>query len=179
MYGWCDAFQSNIIASRTDEIAAIQTKACLVGLFTSIFNWYPKLLAIVLFLIVNALNLDKGISLGKVFGSAYIFKEISGPLTWFPTFIGIVIDGFISGKRLQNFLRCEEVPRIYDESNSNVEGDNAVEINGCDFTLENFQQEEKAVPVKRKTIDSPTYIRSITEFDSDICSDKKSKETIK
>eukprot|EP01022_Parablepharisma_sp_SALTPOND_P011045 TRINITY_DN1457_c0_g1_i1.p1 TRINITY_DN1457_c0_g1~~TRINITY_DN1457_c0_g1_i1.p1 ORF type:complete len:1246 (-),score=102.55 TRINITY_DN1457_c0_g1_i1:2163-5900(-) len=138
MYGWCDLFQDFIAEVRKREISTMQTKACLSGLFICALYLFPKLVSIGTFFIYAAVY-DK-ITLGIVFATINVFNIMANPLRVFPWYISAVIDAFVSGKRVQEFLESEEVPETYNAISGNMEGQNAIEINGCDFTWDNFNE---------------------------------------
>jgi len=156
MYGWCDLFKDIIAEIRTREIMTMQTKSCISGLFISSLHLFPKLMSIATFFLYAAFYGTP--SIGVVFATINIFNIMSGPLRTFPWYINILIDAFVSGNRIQEFLVAEDVPQTYKSEEEDPTGENAIEINGCDFTWDNFknkQEEEKIEDNPKESLEIP------------------------
>jgi ABC-type multidrug transport system fused ATPase/permease subunit len=155
MYGWCDLFKDIIAEIRMREIMTMQKKSCISGLFISSLYLFPKLMSIATFFLYAAFYGTP--SMGVVFATINVFNIMSGPLRTFPWYISALIDAFVSGKRIQEFLVTEDVPQTYKPEEEDPNNENAIEINGCDFTWDDFKDKDE----KEKTEDNPKEILKI------------------
>jgi len=137
MYGWTELFHQIINDARGKEVNATQTRRCISGLLTCLLFLVPKFVSIVAFFIYATLY--EHITIGAVFASLSVFNTLNRPLRLLPWWINVIIDSYISNKRLNEFLECEEVPEIYNELSKNNESTHAIEINGCNFTWTEFK----------------------------------------
>lgn len=137
MYGWSDLFKDIIAEIRMREITTMQKKSCISGLFISSLHLFPKLMSIATFFLYAAFYGTP--SMGVVFATINVFNIMSGPLRTFPWYISALIDAFVSGRRIREFLVTEETPQNYEPKKDNSESENAIEINGCDFTWSDFK----------------------------------------
>jgi len=132
MYGLADLFHQIIGDARKKEVNATQRRRCISGFLTAALYLLPKLISVGTFVIYATFY--EHISLGVVFATISVFNTISTPIRLIPLWINAIIDCYISNKRLNEFLECEEVPGIYKELSKDMEDTLAIEINGCDFT---------------------------------------------
>ncbi len=72
MYGWCDLFMSFIADVRKREVATMQFKAFLSGIYICALYLFPKLVSIGTFFIYAAVNTK--ISLGVIFAAINVFN---------------------------------------------------------------------------------------------------------
>ena len=173
MYGWCDLFKEFINKVRIKEISTMQTKSCISGLFISSLYFFPKLMGIVTFFMYAAFN---GVpSMGIVFATINVFDIMSTPLRTFPWYISAIIDAFVSGKRIQNFLETEEIPKTYNLKEENLETETALEINGCDFTWDDFIKDEERNLEEEKINSSVIEQNSKSDLSSPLLENDRSK----
>jgi len=139
MYGWCDLFQGFISEVRDKEIHKIQKGYFFGGLSITSLYLFPKLVSIATFFLYAYVSGNT--TIGVVFATINVFNIMAAPLRSLPWYVRRMVDAFVSGARIKEFLESEEIPTIYLEGST--ESDNALEINGCDFAWNSFEEKER------------------------------------
>lgn len=153
MYGWCDLFQGLIAAVRDREIRTMQKSFFISGMFITSLYLFPKLVSIGTFFLYAYVN--GNITMGVIFATINVFNIMSGPLRSFPWYIGRLVDAFVSSRRIQELMEAEEIPEIYVEGSENSDAENALEINGCDFAWNSFEEKVRLESSESSKSDLP------------------------
>ncbi|KAF8460897.1 ABC multidrug transporter [Kalaharituber pfeilii] len=134
-YAWEESFLRQLKRLRADEVRAVQF---LLGLRSGVIAAGMSLpvFAAMLAFITYSLK-GNGLSPDAIFSSLALFNALRMPLNMLPVVISQAVDAWVSIKRIEAFLKAEEIQGHREVTNAEKMGDGtAIEIVGGGFTWE-------------------------------------------
>lgn len=139
-FGWEESFLERIESIRHREIRSIQFLLAIRNGINAISMSMPIFASMLAFITYSLTN--HGLNPALIFSSLALFNSLRIPLNLLPLVLGQVVDAAASIARIQDFLNEEDAK---DESDWNMDGRYAVEVQNASFTWERTpdKQEDK------------------------------------
>lgn len=136
LYAWEKPFMGKIKEFRDEEIKMILKKAVLQALLWITYTAAPLLVTLATFacyLFIDPVN--NVLTAEKVFGTVAIFNVVRTPMNQFPQFVMESVKLFVSVKRIDRFLECNDLGESESSSTgSKQEYENSIEFKKADYS---------------------------------------------
>ncbi|XP_067656381.1 multidrug resistance-associated protein 1-like [Haliotis asinina] len=132
LYAWEDSFRDRIAAIRSKEVRILQKLAILNSVNTFCFTGAPTLVTLISFVTYVMLSDDHYLDSQTAFVSLSLFTLIRQPMNSLPNCVSMVVQAFVSIKRLSNYMTGEDLDS--DSVTSDTETGMALSIRNGSFT---------------------------------------------
>ena len=136
LYAWEKPFMGKIKEFRDEEIKMILKKAVLQALLWITYTAAPLLVTLATFacyLFIDPVN--NVLTAEKVFGTVAIFNVVRTPMNQFPQFVMESVKLFVSVKRIDRFLECNDLGESEScSTGSKQEYENSIEFKKADYS---------------------------------------------
>ncbi|XP_022092710.1 multidrug resistance-associated protein 1-like [Acanthaster planci] len=109
LYAWENSFRDKVMEIRKRELKVVLKASILGALMTFIWTSAPFFVLLTTFAIYVSVNESNILDAEKVFVSVALFNVLRLPLAMLPGTISQVIQASVSVKRIQNFLKSDEL----------------------------------------------------------------------
>lgn len=149
-YAWELPFMKKVQDVRGDEVSRIRTRALWSGFNYSVMQLGPIFMTLLAFLTMDWSG--QALSPKRVFSAIVLFTMLRFPLLIYPMVVGMIADGQVAVRRIEGFLKSEELDSAPDTLN---DPQLAVRIQGGSFTWET-DSKKKPEEKKAATGNKPT-----------------------
>lgn len=161
-FGWETAFLERLGDIRKREVHAIQVLLAMRNAINAVSMSLP-IFASMLSFITYSLS-ENSLNPANIFSSLALFNALRIPLNLLPLVIGQVVDAWSSLKRIQEYLLCEDQN---EEVVWKLDGKDAVEIYGADFTWERIATQDREPPQAQKPpLKIDKHVKEMADKDS-------------
>ena len=109
LYAWEKPFMRKIKESRDQEINCIKQNALLNALLFVTYTGAPLLVTLITFTIYVLSDQNNVLTAEKVFATVAVFNVVRIPMNQFPRFLMESVKLFVSLRRIDDFLSCEDI----------------------------------------------------------------------
>ena len=109
LYAWEKSFMEKIRDCRNMEINCLKQSALLNALLFVTYTGAPLLVTLVTFTIYVFADENNVLTAEKVFGTVAVFNVVRIPMNQFPRFLMESVKLFVSLRRIDDFLNCEDI----------------------------------------------------------------------
>ena len=109
LYAWEKPFMEKIRECRDREIKCLKQSALLNALLFVTYTGAPLLVTLVTFSIYVFADENNVLTAEKVFGTVAVFNVVRIPMNQFPRFLMESVKLFVSLRRIDDFLSCEDI----------------------------------------------------------------------
>ena len=109
LYAWEKPFMEKIRECRDREIKCLKQSALLNAILFITYTGAPLLVTLVTFTIYVFADENNVLTAEKVFGTVAVFNVVRIPMNQFPRFLMESVKLFVSLRRIDDFLSCEDI----------------------------------------------------------------------
>lgn len=142
LYAWETPFMAKIKEHRDIEIKMILKKAILQAVLWITYTAAPLIVTLSTFACYVSLDENNILTAEKVFGTVSIFNVVRIPMNQFPNFVMESVKLYVSLRRIEKFLGCDDLESNEEDANDNTDrkGDKvALELRQADFSWQGRQ----------------------------------------
>ncbi|XP_064629834.1 multidrug resistance-associated protein 1-like isoform X2 [Lineus longissimus] len=132
LYAWEPAFEENITEIRKDEMKTLKSAAIIDAIAYATWFLVPSLMALCSFAVYVEITPSHSLSPTIAFVSLNLFNIMQAPILVLSNMIRQVLQGYVSTKRIGNFLSVAELDPNEVKKDGNM--DEAIKITGADFS---------------------------------------------
>ncbi len=141
LYAWENAYEERIIEERTKESYYIFLCEWITNVvYAVVFNLSP-IASMTAFLVLHAIDKNRS-SAGSVFASLALYNTLTNLVADFPMLLSICTTGWVSVKRVAEFLKSPIEPFQFEERTKS-DGTIAIKVKDGKFEWENFEDDEE------------------------------------
>jgi len=133
LYAWEKPFMGKIDEAREKEIKSIKDNALLQALLWITYTGAPLVVTLATFIIYIFSDPDHVLTAEKVFGTVAVFNVVRIPMNQFPRFLMESVKLFVSLRRIDNFLNCEDLSS-QETANSNSLSKHSIEFTNVSYS---------------------------------------------